>query len=51
MESYSRYGTILKINSEEKTYYTFQRDLSKTSREIRYYGGLAFGRFKVKDYK
>ena len=46
-----RYGTILRITSEEKTYYTFQRDIHRSSREIKYYGALAFGRFRVISFK
>ncbi|KAL4477366.1 hypothetical protein ABPG72_002360 [Tetrahymena utriculariae] len=50
IENFAKYGTILKITSEDRTFYTFTAGYQKNHREVRYYGAFAFGRFKVIDF-
>lgn len=51
IENFARFGTILKITSEDRTFYTFTAGYQKSNREVRYYSAFAFGRFKVVNFE
>lgn len=51
IENLARYGTILKITSEDRTFYTFTSGYQKNNREVRYYSAFAFGRFRVVSFE